>query len=61
MNNVCTAKIGNKLLSYVLCHLNMPKVMTGARLRIRNLINLKVPKCEIFDPFFYINKSYMGR
>ncbi len=23
--------------------------------------SLKVPKCEIFDPFFYINKSYMGR
>ncbi len=23
--------------------------------------NLKVPKCEIFDPFFYTNKSYMGR
>jgi hypothetical protein len=22
---------------------------------------LKVPKCEIFDPFFYTNKSYMGR
>ncbi len=22
---------------------------------------LKVPKCEIFDHFFYINKSYMGR
>jgi hypothetical protein len=21
---------------------------------------LKVPKCEIFDPFFYTNKSYMG-
>ncbi len=21
----------------------------------------QVPKCEIFDPFFYINKSYMGR
>jgi hypothetical protein len=24
-------------------------------------IGLKVPKCEIFDPFFYTNKSYMGR
>ncbi len=24
-------------------------------------INLKVPKCEIFDPFLYTNKSYMGR
>ncbi len=24
-------------------------------------ITLKVPKCEIFDRFFYINKSYMGR
>ncbi len=23
--------------------------------------SLKVPKCEIFDPFFYTNKSYMGR
>ncbi len=23
--------------------------------------HLKVPKCEICDPFFYINKSYMGR
>ncbi len=24
-------------------------------------IGLKVPKCEIFDPFFYTNKSDMGR
>jgi hypothetical protein len=24
-------------------------------------MSVKVPKCEIFDPFFYTNKSYMGR
>ncbi len=23
-------------------------------------VNLKVPKCEIFDPFFYTNKFYLG-
>jgi hypothetical protein len=23
--------------------------------------SLKVPKCEIFDTFFYTNKSYLGR
>ncbi len=25
------------------------------------MVILKVPKCDIFDPFFYTNKSYMGR
>jgi hypothetical protein len=24
-------------------------------------VHLNVPKCEILDPFFYTNKSYMGR
>jgi hypothetical protein len=26
-----------------------------------SVLGLKVPKCEIFDPFFYTNKSYMDR
>ncbi len=28
---------------------------------VQELPPLKVPKCEIFDSFFYTNKSYMGR
>ncbi len=29
--------------------------------RLDKFKSLKVPKCEIFDPFFYTDKSYMGR
>jgi hypothetical protein len=35
------------------------QVVMGFEMRLRK--HLKVPKCEIFDQFFYTNKSYMGR
>jgi hypothetical protein len=42
---------------------NITKLPVGARplINVHSFLALKVPKCEIFDPFFYINKSYMGR
>ncbi len=34
---------------------------TTVLIHLAELPPLKVPKCEIFDPFIYTNKSYMGR